>query len=121
MRDRQDDALDADSIEDDILYWFDDEDEDLITNEAPKQGRPRIPEQWSRCINIQSFNPDQQLSYEIASDIKMDQAIVSSLPERDQHRLIFWPKDYYAGLSGWDLDVHQLQEQQLRQYGQQIS
>ena len=44
MRDRQDDALDADSIEDDILYWFDDEDEEMVTNEAPKQGWPRIPE-----------------------------------------------------------------------------
>ena len=42
MRDRQDDALNADSIEDDILYWFSDE-EEMETLAAPKQGRLRIP------------------------------------------------------------------------------
>ena len=114
MRDRQEDVLEADPIEEDVQYWYSQDDEEIETVEVPKLGRPRIPEQWSRCISIENYDQHQSYSYDLASDLQMHSDIVSSLDEAKQHRLIFWPKDYYAGLSGWDLEVHQLSKQQMR-------
>ena len=52
MRDRQDDANDAASIEEEVQEWFDDEDNEESEDEGPKVGRPRVPECWSRCISL---------------------------------------------------------------------
>ena len=44
----------------------------------------------------------------------MHNAIIQTLDEPKQSSILFWPKDYYVGLNGWDLEFHTLNENQLR-------
>ena len=44
-----------------------------------------------------------------------------TLEEPESSSILFWPKDYFTGLSGWDLEIHKLSESQLRTYGAKVS
>ena len=33
----------------------------------------------------------------------------------------FWPKDYYAGIIGWDVEAHKMAEEELRDIGIKVS
>ena len=117
MRDREEDALDAGALDEEVFQWISEEDEDALSLDAPKVGRPRINECWSRCISLTHDDLTAHHSYEIASDLKLDAALVQTLAEADAAKTLFWPKTYYAGLSGWDLDAHRLSIGQLQHYG----
>jgi len=46
----------------------------------------------------------------LASDLSLHDANIQTLEQPQQSSIVFWPKDYYAGLIGWDLDVHKLSD-----------
>ena len=109
MRDRIEDADDAQSIEDEVYDWLSQEEEDIEDIEAgPKKGRPIIQPSWTRIISLHRPELCTSQPYELSKDLLLNDAIVKSLPRPNQSSILFWPKSYYAGLLGWDIEVHRL-------------
>ena len=109
MRDRLSDIEDAGLSEDDPVDWLSQEEEgDEDQDEAPKVGRPRIPAAWTRVIPLHQNEHIEPQPYELSKDLVFNDAICQSLEEPPQSSIIFWPKDWFPGLVGWDLEVHKL-------------
>ena len=53
FRDRVEPDYEAGSLDEEVFHWFTDDGDDGLSQDAPKVGRPRIPEAWSRCISLQ--------------------------------------------------------------------
>ena len=81
-----------------------------------KRGRKRIPEQWSRVINIYRDDLSRLKAYELAPDLLLASAVRSTpttSKKKENWRPIFWPKDYEKTKASLKLKDNYLTEAQL--------
>ena len=122
MRSRESDADDAHSIEEELYDWYIQDAEQIEeADDEPKVGRPKISPAWSRILSLHRPELTVVQPYDLGKDLLFNSAIVKSLEEPDESTILFWPKAYYPGLAGWDMEVHRLEVEQMRDYGQRVS
>ena len=60
-------------------------------------------------------------SHQLKDDLIFEQATVQQLQEPadgiSDFKLHFWPKDYYEGLSGWDLEANRMAAHEIEALG----
>ena len=69
----------------------------MSENEGVGRGRRRIPESWSRVVNLKDAVTSQLKTYDLSSDLQLNSAIIDALDEPDDNeewRPLFWPRDY---------------------------
>ena len=75
------------------------EDEDIksVPSKQSKRGRKRLPEMWSRVINLSKDDLTNLKVYELAPDLLMSNGMKHTL-SRGKHskdwKPLFWPDDY---------------------------
>ena len=52
IREREQDAEELLSLDDEFPYWFDEDEMEEADKPKETRGRPRIQERWTRCISL---------------------------------------------------------------------
>ena len=119
------------SFEDEELTEFgldhadaaDEGDPSIESQSQASRGRPRIPEKWTRVMNVDSANLANIKTHAIASDLLLSSGVPKDSSKKKQPAWapIFYPKDYVKEHKNIKAQDHELGQEDLMRYGKQVS
>ena len=107
----------------DVVDEEEDGDESILTVSQQSRGRPRIPEKWTRVINVNTADVGRIKTYVLASDLLVAQALPtqSRVSGANGWEPIFFPKQFVKNHSKLIIKDYQLSDEELRQFGADVS
>ena len=101
-----------------------DDNDELRNNDAdeiaPKRGRPRIPEKWTRVISVYGDPLDNLRTFELGPELLLDQSFPTTTHIRGRPpdwKPIYWPPHIKKQQMEFKVDQNLCSENQLIQYG----
>jgi predicted transcriptional regulator len=88
-----------------------------------KRGRPRLPNMWSRVINVDAVSSNLIVPYPIAHDIEEAVAFKTQLQSKRPKawKPLFYSKEFLADHSTFELEDFKISDHKLNKLGVQVS